>query len=653
MPAPRPPARPTAARPGAGPAAGAREAQALREAMALREARALRQLAAARPDLTPAQLAAARTALAAQSAARRPAAKRPTKKRPTKKRPSGTRPAAASERTGSSWRTRLGVVALGTVLVPALITVVLPGATTPSGGPLDVTALALTARSSMLEAADGYRALEQTATHRRAQLEEARAAEQAVRDEVAADQQVVGAGAADLYRATPAARYPVLALYAADPSTTSAVLFQQAVTEHADRALESAVVRAERTGVALADAAARVEQAEAAVDAAEAELDLALEEMREQVDELSTEVSGRLASLGTIPAAGEQQDRNQQAVARWQGYLAQLTAAGITTPAAADLTDPADLPAGLSPALDADGRPVPGVAWAVVGSSPVTVLPSETVAAVSNALSQLGRPFVPGTTGPETYDCGGFTAASWLLGGYALPATPQAQWATGAAVPLDGLQIGDLVFPPGGQDVGIYLGDGDVLGASAATYQVGVRSVAAGSTAVRVPVRPTEPNAPLPDGGPTGPCGAPLPTPGVPSPQWGGWDNGAIPTEALCQLGVYRHALRCDAAAGYAAMGAAFSDRFGTDLCITDSYRSLASQMSAFRLKPALAAVPGTSNHGWALAVDLCGGINVAGSAEWRWMTANAGRYGFVQPDWAAPGGEKPEPWHWEFGYIS
>ena len=32
---------------------------------------------------------------------------------------------------------------------------------------------------------------------------------------------------------------------------------------------------------------------------------------------------------------------------------------------------------------------------------------------------------------------------------------------------------------------------------------------------------------------------------------------------------------------------------------------------------------------------------------------ANSGRFGFVQPDWARPGAEKPEPWHWEFGLIS
>ena len=297
---------------------------------------------------------------------------------------------------------------------------------------------------------------------------------------------------------------------------------------------------------------------------------------------------------------------------------------------------------------------MPGVAWAVIGSTPVTVLPAETVAAVSTALSQLGRPFVPGTSGPETYDCGGFTAAAWLMAGYPVPASPQDQWAAGAAVPVADVQIGDLVFAPGGQDVGIYLGDGDVLGASAGSYQVGVGTLAAGSSATRVVLpAPAEPNAALPPGGDKGECGADLPAPGKAGPAWGGWANGQIPAETLCALGVHRHALRCDAAASYAQLETAYEATFGASLCITDSYRSLGAQKVAFARKPMLAAVPGTSNHGWALAVDLCGGINRAGSAQWTWMTANAGRFGFVQPDWAGPAGEKPEPWHWEYGYIS
>jgi cell wall-associated NlpC family hydrolase len=545
---------------------------------------------------------------------------------------------------------------MSTVLLPAVASLALPAVQggVQGGGPLDVTALALTARSSLLEKADEYRRLEQEVAQRSTELQQAREAEQAARDQVTADQQVVGATAASLYRAAAADRVPLLDLTVHHASATSDVLFRQALAERADRSLQSAVVRAERTGSAREAAAVRVAQAQQAVDAASRRAAGVLATVRDQVDDLATEVSGTLAGLSPIPAAGAQQDRNTQAVQRWQGYLARLAAAGIEPPPAADLADSADLPAGMSPALDASGRPIPGVAWAVIGSEPVTVLPAETVAAVSNALSQLGKPFVADTAGPETYDCGGFTSASWLVAGYAVPATPQEQWAAGAAVPLDGLQIGDLVFSPGGQDVGIYLGDGDVLGASAGTYQVGVRSVAAGSQAVRVTVPAgAEPNAALPGLGDTGPCGAPLPAPGTMSPAWGGWSNGRIPTEALCALGVNHHVLRCDAAAAYAALSKEYQGTFGTPLCITDSYRSFASQVAAYAKKPALAAVPGTSNHGWALAVDLCGGINVAGTPQWKWMTANAGRFGWVQPDWARPGAEKPEPWHWEFGYIS
>ena len=221
-------------------------------------------------------------------------------------------------------------------------------------------------------------------------------------------------------------------------------------------------------------------------------------------------------------------------------------------------------------------------------------------------------------------------------------------------MPVTDAQVGDLVFAPGGQDVGIYLGDGDVLGASAGSYQVGVGTLAAGSSATRVTLpAPPQPNAALAPGGDKGACGAALPVPGTVTPAWGGWSNGQIPPETLCALGVNRHALRCDAAASYAQLDTAYQAAFDTPLCITDSYRSLGGQIAAFALKPGLAAVPGTSNHGWALAVDLCGGINIAGSAQWTWMTANAGRFGFVQPDWAGPAGEKPEPWHWEYGYIS
>jgi cell wall-associated NlpC family hydrolase len=352
-------------------------------------------------------------------------------------------------------------------------------------------------------------------------------------------------------------------------------------------------------------------------------------------------------------STGAQRDRDQQALQRWQGYLAALAAADIHPPAAAELADPENLPGGLSPALDAAGQPVPGVARAIVGTSPVTVLPAETVAAVSTALAQLGKPYVAGATGPASYDCGGFTSASWILAGYALPISPAGQWAAGTAVPADQLQVGDLVVTDGGLDAGVYLGNGDVLGASATGFAVAVRSIGADARAVRVTLgSPSRANATLVPAAGMGACGAPLPKPGPTDPAWGGYANGRIPPSALCPLGVGSHVLRCDAAASYRALGDAFQAAFGSPLCITDSYRSYAAQVAAYRTKPRLAAWPGTSNHGWALAVDLCGGINVAGSPQWTWMQANAGRFGFVNPPWARPGAEKPEPWHWEYGVF-
>ena len=571
--------------------------------LALREALALRQTLAAGQTLTPEQAAALRlaTSAAARTGPARTASGRPAAKRtPTRKPAARTAPARAKRartkadrpktpRTGARWSTRLKVVALSTVLLPAVASLVLPAGqdAAPGGGPLDVTALALTAQSSLLESAGEYRRLEQEAAARSTELRQAHEAQAAALAQVAADQQVVGRTAAGLYRAAPDERYPLLGVTVHDGAATSAALYRQALAERSAQALEGVVVRAERAATTLAAAAGRVAAAQTAVDAVTREAAAVLTTVRETVGDLGTDVTSTLAGLGAIPSPGPQQERNTAATARWQAYLGQLAAAGIEPPSAADLTDAGDLPSGLSPALDAAGAPVPGIAWAVIGSSPVTVLPAETVAAVSAALSQLGKPYVPGTSGPETYDCGGFTAAAWLLAGYAVPTTPQDQWATGTPVPLTDLQIGDLVFAPGGQDVGIYLGEGDVLGASAGSYQVGVGTLAAGSSATRVTLpAPAQPNAALPPGGTTGACGAALPVPGTVSPAWGGWANGQIPTETLCALGVHRHALRCDAAASYAELDTAYRAAFGSPLCITDSYRSLGAQIAAFYRKP-------------------------------------------------------------------
>jgi cell wall-associated NlpC family hydrolase len=613
-----------------------------------REAAALQQLLVERAAAEGRPIP--RQAVRRPTTARRPASRKPAARTP---RTRAARAARKAQRrlTRRRWAKRfaLGVPALA---VPALVALLLPSGAAPHQGnaATDATSMALTAQTTLLDAAGRYRQMEQQVTQRQAELAQT---EQKVRDARAADvaaRAAVGGSAADLYRASATSRYPVLGLDVTDPAGAADVLTLQAVTDDADEQLQGAVVRAERAADAVATAEQNVAIARSALRVAEGRAADALAAVRATADGLPTDVTMTLAGL-SAPVSGPQQDRNAAAQQRWQAYLASLAGAGIVPPSAAELTDPETMPAGFSAALDARGAPIPGVAWAIIGSSPVTVVSSETVAAVSTALSQLGKPYVPGATGPDAYDCGGLTASSWLLAGYALPVSPADQWAVSAAVPVEQLQLGDLVVGDGGLDVGIYLGDGEMVGASGKDFAVEVRAVPADVRAVRVTLDlPSTPNAALTPAAGMGACGAPLPPAVVASPAWGGYANGRIPASALCPLGVGSHVLRCDAAASYRALSDAFAAAFATPLCITDSYRSFAAQVAAYRAKPRLAAWPGTSNHGWALAVDLCGGINIAGSPQWTWMQANAGRFGFVNPPWAQPGAEKPEPWHWEYG---
>jgi hypothetical protein len=109
------------------------------------------------------------------------------------------------------------------------------------------------------------------------------------------------------------------------------------------------------------------------------------------------------------------------------------------------------------------------------------------------------------------------------------------------------------------------------------------------------------------------------------------------------------HMLRCDAAERLTALSAKFEKEFGYPIPLTDSYRPYAMQVAVKGTKPHLAAIPGTSNHGWGLAIDLDGPIAGGDSPEYVWLRLHAPDYGWDNPSWARLGGAKPEPWHFEF----
>ena len=133
-------------------------------------------------------------------------------------------------------------------------------------------------------------------------------------------------------------------------------------------------------------------------------------------------------------------------------------------------------------------------------------------------------------------------------------------------------------------------------------------------------------------------------------------ENGRLSTTNLLPIG-RNHFLRADAGRAYLAMVAAAA-KDNIKWSITSSYRPFNVQVRLAREKGlygvsasngtypdgnkvGLAARPGTSKHGWGLAVDLGGGANRKGTPENNWLVNNAGRFGFK----TIP----REAWHWQY----
>ncbi|NBH03434.1 NlpC/P60 family protein [Amycolatopsis sp. SID8362] len=84
--------------------------------------------------------------------------------------------------------------------------------------------------------------------------------------------------------------------------------------------------------------------------------------------------------------------------------------------------------------------------------------------AVNAALSRLGKPYVWGATGPDSFDCSGLMLWAYAKAGITLPRNSAAQAQYGTSVPRDQLQPGDLVayYSPVSH-IGMYIGDGKMV----------------------------------------------------------------------------------------------------------------------------------------------------------------------------------------------
>ncbi|NJP14538.1 glycoside hydrolase [Streptomyces thermoviolaceus subsp. thermoviolaceus] len=84
--------------------------------------------------------------------------------------------------------------------------------------------------------------------------------------------------------------------------------------------------------------------------------------------------------------------------------------------------------------------------------------------AVAFATAQIGKPYVWGAAGPNSFDCSGLTSQAWAAAGHPIPRTSQEQWRQLPHVNMDQMRPGDLViYFTDASHVGMYIGGGEIV----------------------------------------------------------------------------------------------------------------------------------------------------------------------------------------------
>jgi peptidoglycan DL-endopeptidase CwlO len=144
---------------------------------------------------------------------------------------------------------------------------------------------------------------------------------------------------------------------------------------------------------------------------------------------LQTQLAGQKTKLAKL-LAGKQATLDSLTAAQQQQVAANAVGAGGTTTAV--YTGPTDTQAGK---------------------------------AVAFAYAQLGKPYVWGATGPDSYDCSGLVQAAWASAGVSIPRVTYDQWAALPHISASSIQPGDLLFYEGEGHVAMYVGDGYMIDA--------------------------------------------------------------------------------------------------------------------------------------------------------------------------------------------
>ena len=175
----------------------------------------------------------------------------------------------------------------------------------------------------------------------------------------------------------------------------------------------------------------------------------------------------RQAQEAAAKAAAEQRAADE-AAAQQAVEAAQQEKQRLDAQAAALAATPPPAATPPAPAAAAPAPPPSGTDNAPVDQAPVQVASSGAAGAVALAAarSQIGKPYVYGAAGPDSYDCSGLTMWAYARAGISLSHYTGAQYGEGRHVSRGELQPGDLVFFSSDlHHVGIYSGGGNMVDA--------------------------------------------------------------------------------------------------------------------------------------------------------------------------------------------
>ena len=156
------------------------------------------------------------------------------------------------------------------------------------------------------------------------------------------------------------------------------------------------------------------------------------------VDEQRALKSQTDSELNQLIAAEQARQEQARQAAAQQRAAAAAAAAGRTSTSG-------------SPASGGGEIPNPGPARGSAGT------------AVNTALAQVGKPYVYGAAGPDSFDCSGLVMYAWASAGVSLPHNTNAQYSATRHVSLSDIQPGDIIFYNGFGHDGMYIGNGQIV----------------------------------------------------------------------------------------------------------------------------------------------------------------------------------------------